>query len=239
MAVESTVKPNGLKTAWDTIVAPKEALMSLSVAPTWGWAFLIVAVVGMIALYLTVPASIHAMTADWPNQVAKSPQLSAMSPEQQQAGLAMGTKFASFTWVISPLIYAIAALISTVILLIFNAIGRGSGTFGKYWAAQWNISLVAALGALILAIVVIVRGPESFNSPLQVQTALPSLAFFVPASSVKLHAFLAVFTPFGIWVAGLEIAALRIIGKVGPVPAWIGGSLTLVFSALVAAVFAR
>ncbi len=34
-------RPNGLKTALDTIVAPKDAFESLRSAPTWGWAFLL------------------------------------------------------------------------------------------------------------------------------------------------------------------------------------------------------
>jgi hypothetical protein len=239
MAVDSTIKPNGLKTAWDTIVAPKEAFENLRVAPTWGWAFLIVMVIGVLSLYLISPASIHAMAVDWPNQVARNPQLSQLTPQQQQNGLAMGTKIASFTWVFAPFIYLIGALISTIILVIFNAIGGGSGSFGKYWAAQWNIAIVSVMGALVLAIIVMVRGADSFTTPMQVQTALPSLGMLVPDNAVKLHAFLSIFTPFGLWSAGLEIAALMIIGNVRAVPAWIGGSLTLILGGLFAAVFAK
>jgi hypothetical protein len=239
MAVETTAKPNGLKTVWDVIVAPKDALESLRVAPTWGWALLIVLVLTTLSVYLCTPASVHGMTTDWPNMVAKSPQLAAQTPEQQQAGLALGTKIAELVWVFTPIFILIAALIGTVILVIFNAIGRGSGTFGQYWAAQWTISIVSAVGSIVLAVIVLVRGADSFNTAASVQSAMPSLAMLVPASAVKLHAFLGVFTVFGIWAAGLEIAALSVIGRVSTVPAWLGGSLTLIVGGLFAAAFAR
>jgi hypothetical protein len=35
MAVDTSPKPNGLKVALDTIVAPKEAFDSIRIAPTW------------------------------------------------------------------------------------------------------------------------------------------------------------------------------------------------------------
>ena len=239
MAVDTTARPNGLKTVWDTIVAPKEAMESLRTAPTWGWALLIVLVVATLSSYLITPAIIHGLTTDWPNIVAKNPQLSGMTPDQQQTQLAFITKFTQWGWSFTPVIIVIAALISTVILLIFNAIGRGSGSFGQYWAAQWNISIVPVVGSAVLAIIVLARGADSFGTAAQVQSAMPSLAMLVPASAIKLHAFLSVFTVFGIWSAGLEIAALSIVGRVGAVPAWLGGALTLVLTGLFTAAFAR
>jgi hypothetical protein len=239
MAVESAPRPNGLKTAWDTIVAPKEAFESLRIAPTWGWAFLIVIVLTALALYLMTPANVHAVTTDWPNTVAHNPGLSAKSPEQQQAGLAFTVKITQLIWVFSPIYALIGALISTVILWIFNAIGRGQGSFGKYWAAQWNIALITSIGAIVLAVIVLARGADSFSSATEVQSAMPSLALLVPASAAKLHGFLSVFTIFGIWATGLEIAALTIIGRVGRMTAWLGGSLTIIISGLFVAASAH
>ena len=239
MAVESTAKPNGLKTVWDTIVAPKEALESLRIAPTWGWAIFLVLVLITLSSYLITPAIIHGMTADWPNIVAKNPQLSAQTPQQQQAGLALITRFTAFGWIFTPLFVIFGALIGTVVLVIFNAVGHGTGSFVQYWAAQWNISIVTAIAYVAVAVIVLARGADSFSSAADVQSAMPSLAMLVPTSAVKLHAFLSVFTVFGIWAAGLEIAALRIIGKLGTVPAWLGGSLTLIVIALFTAAVAR
>jgi hypothetical protein len=239
MAVDSATKSNGLKTLWDTIVAPKEAFESLRAAPTWGWAFLIVIVLSTLSSYLITPAIIHGMTADWPNMVARNPQLAAQTPEQQQAGLALVLKFTQFNWIFTPIVGLIGALLGAVILLIFNAIGRGEGSFAKYWAAQWNIGIVTAAGSIVVAIVVLIRGADSFTSASEVQTAVPGLALLVPATAVKLHAFFSAFTIFGIWATGLEIAALAIIGRVSRPVAWFGGSLTIVLGALLVAAFAK
>ncbi|HEY5339854.1 MAG TPA: hypothetical protein VIK27_02415 [Candidatus Aquilonibacter sp.] len=239
MAVETAPRPNGLKTAWDTIVAPKEAFTSLRIAPTWGWALLIVVVVGMLASYLVTPAIIHGLTADWPNMVAKNPALSGLTADQQQAQLSVVEKVAALGWIFSPLIYAVWALLGAVVLLVFNALGHGDGTFAKYWAAQWNIALVTVLGSVAVAVIVFVRAVDSFNSSVAVQTAVPSLAMLVPATSVKLHTFLAFFTPFSLWATGLEIAALATIGNVPRIPAWLGGILTLLLPAIVLGALAR
>ncbi|HEU5479666.1 MAG TPA: hypothetical protein VFU90_07515, partial [Candidatus Tumulicola sp.] len=57
-------KANGLKTALDTIISPKEAFEQLRVAPTWGWALLLTIVLYAFASYLLTPAIVHGMQAD-------------------------------------------------------------------------------------------------------------------------------------------------------------------------------
>jgi Yip1 domain len=237
MAVD-TPQANGLKTVVDTIVAPKEAFASIRVAPTWGWALLITIVIVLVSSYLTTPAAIHGVVTDWPNTVAKSPALAGQTAEQQQAGLAMAQKITSFVWIFTPIFVLIGILIGTVIMAIFNALGRGDGTFAKYWASQCNIAIVAALGAVILAVIVLVRGPDSFTSAQSVQEAMPNLGALVPGTG-KLHVFLSVFTPFSVWATLLSVAALSIVGRVPRVQAWLGGSLTLVLPGLIAAAFAH
>lgn len=240
VAVESTDQhPNGLKVAWDTIVAPKEAFESLRVAPTWGWPLLIVIVVGMLSVYAVMPASVHAMQAAWPAMVAKNPALAGMSQSQQQAQLAVAMRLASFGWIAVPIVALLSALVGSVLLLIFNAAGHGEGTFAKFWAAQWNIALVSTIGSIVLAAIVLLRGAESFATPQAVQSAVPNLGMLVPEGAVKLHAFLAFFTPFTLWATWLEVEALAIIGRTPRVTAWLGGCATLVLPALLVAGFAH
>lgn len=239
MAVESATKPSGLKTLWDTIVAPKEAFESLRAAPTWGWAFLIVVVLSALSSYVITPATQHAIAGDWAHTVAANPQIAALTPAQQQLQLAFAQKIASLIWIFIPIFALITAFVGALVLLIFNAIGHGEGSFVKYWAAQWNIGIVSAAGAIVLAVIVLIRGADSFDSAASLQSAMPSLASVVPSSSVKLHAFLSAFSFFGIWAMGLEIAALSIIGRVKPPIAWMGGTLTLIVGALIAASFAK
>src|SRR5579863_6435847 len=106
MAVESDKSSNldGLRTALDIVVAPKDALQRLRERPTWGWALLIVIVLYALASWAMAPALVHATQTDWPNVVAKSPQISAEAPSQQQAQLAITLKIVAFSWLITPLI---------------------------------------------------------------------------------------------------------------------------------------
>jgi hypothetical protein len=237
MAVD-TSRGTGLKTLVDTIVAPKEAFESIRVAPTWVLGLVIALILTLASWYLVTPASVHAIAADWPNTVAKTPQLAGQTAEQQQASLALAQKIGGLVWIFTPIFVLIAILISTVIMAIFNALGRGDGTFGKYWAAQCNIAIVYALGTIVLAVIVLVRGADSFTTATSVQEAVPNLGLLVPGTG-KLHVFLSVFTPFSLWAMGLSIAALAIVGRVPRVQAWLGGILTLVVPALIAAALAR
>lgn len=233
-------KPSGLKTALDTIVAPKEAFEQLRLAPTWGWALLLSVVLYAIAGYLMTPAVIHATQADWPRQIATNPQLAQLTSDQQQHALTISLSIVRWVWLFAPIVALLAVLVQSVLLLIFKAIGRGDATFGALWAAAANIALpVIGVNSMITAAIVLVRGAESFNSPAELQTALPSFGMLVPIAALKLHAFASAFNPFTLWGAGLTIAAMLIVARVSRVWAWVTGILSVLIPASLIAMLAR
>ena len=163
-----------------------------------------------------------------------------MSQEQQQQVMAMQEKGISFSWIFVMLGVPFGALISAVIMLVFDKIGRGDGSFGKYWAAACNIALVTSgLGSLVLAVIVLARGAASFDTMQSVQQALPTLALLVPASSVKLSAFLGAVSPFSLWAVFLTATAVSTIGRANKTSAWLAGITLLLVPALIAAAFAK
>lgn len=238
MALDAQKSANGLKTVVDTVVAPKEAFESIALVPTWGWALAIAIVLGAIGTYLMTPATIHAIAAIFPSQVAASPQLSQLTPEQQQNYLAVTEKVTGFAWLFVIAVTPIYCLIEAVVMLLFDKIGRGEGSFGKYFAASCNIAVVVAIGTIVTAIIVMARGADSFDTQQSVMHAMPSLALIIPSSG-KLAAFLATITPFNIWATGLTIAALSIIGRVPRVQAWLGGIVLFLVPAMMAVAFAK
>jgi hypothetical protein len=214
-------KANGLKTALDIIIAPKEALESLRVAPTWGWALALTLVLFAIGSYLVTPAVIHGEQSDWPRLVASNPQLAALAPQQQQKYLDFTIKFVQFNWIIGAIFLPIGMLVQTGIMYLGRVAGKGDCTFRQLWAAVVNIGVPAlGLSALVLAAIVLVRGPASFGSAAEVSSATPSLALLVAPSQVKLHAFLSVFNPFLLWGFGLNVAAMIVIARVSRAWAW-------------------
>jgi len=239
MAVDTSPKPNGLKVALDTIVAPKEAFESIRVAPTWGWAFLIVLILFGLGGYLLTPANVHALTADWPNVVAQSPALSGMSADQQQAQLQVATKFSAFAWIAVIIFVPIYVVVASVLYLVFDRIGHGDGSFGKYWAAATNVSIIAGLGYLLTAVIAMIRGADSFNKPMDVITAMPSLMLLAPGAGPKVAAILGSVTPFSLWAIVLGATALRTVGRVSQIPAWLGAVAAFLVPVLIGAAFAR
>jgi hypothetical protein len=242
MGLESleTPKANGLKTALDTIIAPKDAFEQLRVSPTWGWAFLITLVLYAGGTFLLTPALLHATQASWPQLVASNPALAQLTPEQQQSQLSFILKIVSFSWVFTIVLLPILLLIQTLIMTIFKAIGRGDASFGTLWAVATNITVPAlGLAALCTAAVAMLRGPESFEKTIDVQTALPSLGLLMPDAPVKLHAFLSVFNPFSLWGCGLMGLAMIVTARVSKPIAWTTAGLILLSGAGLTALGAR
>jgi len=233
-------KANGLKTALDTIVAPNEAFERLRTAPTWGWAFLITLILYMLGSYLLTPAIIHGMQADWPHQVASDPRMAQLTPEQQQNALNIGITIVRFAWIFPLIVVPFYLLIQTIVLLIFKAIGRGDAGFGQLWAVAANISVpILGGGSIVLAIISIVRGADSFSSNFDVQAAMPSLAMLAPAAPLKLRGFLGGFTPFSIWGAYLIATAMSVTARVPKGLAWGTGIAVLLIGCCFFALGAR
>jgi len=240
MGVDTPARPNGFKVALDTILAPKEAFEAIRTAPTWFIALAITIVVTMIGSYLQVPATAHALAADWPNQVAKSPGLAGMTSDQQQAALASAQKIIGFGFISWLIIVPFFTLVSTIVMAIFNALGRGEGSFGKYWAAACNIGLVGlGISFVILTAIVLVRGADSFNSPAELQRAIPSLAMLAPGSSPKLLALLYAFNPMALWSSWLTVVAMQVIGRVPSLQAWLAGITMFLIPTLIGVGFAK
>ncbi|MGA8533277.1 MAG: hypothetical protein WB615_04135 [Candidatus Tumulicola sp.] len=242
MGLDATGAPkaSGLKTALDTVIAPKEAFEQLAVAPTWGWALLLVIVIYAVASYLMTPALLHATVADWPRQVAENPKLAQMTPDQQQQALNIGKGIVQWAWLFAPIIALLAICVQSVIMWIFKALGKGNAPFRALWASAVNIQVPAlGVGALITAVIVLARGADSFNSAAEIQTAMPSLGLLVPASAIKLHAFASSFNPFTLWGCGLTIAAMALVARLERAWAWATGIVWLLLAASLIGILAR
>ena len=63
-----------------------------------------------------------------------------------------------------PVVVLFFSLIETLIMLVFNAIGRGSGTFKTLWASSVNIGVIYGISQIVGMAVVLLRGADSFAS---------------------------------------------------------------------------
>lgn len=243
MAVDSPVpqeRRNGLTTALNIVVAPKEALETLREAPMWGWAFLIAAVLAIVGSFLALPAQMHASQASMAHMYATDPRFAQMSDAQKAQSMAMATAIGKASPYFTPLILLVVGFISALVLLVINAIGRGKGTFKQFWASSINVSIVTfGLFSVINGILAVVRGPDAYNKPVDQFLAMPSLAWLAPGASPKMVAFLAAFNPFTIWGLVLTFLTLTIVGRMAKGPAYIGSAILFVLGALLYTTAAR
>jgi hypothetical protein len=235
-------KGNGLTTALDIVISPADAFARLRVVPTWGYAFLIAAVLGMVGAFLGSAAGEHMAIASVSAAMAKDTAAAAMTPEKRQEvmdqRIGLAKTFAKFTFVFIPVGLLVSALLQSVYLLIINAIVRGEGNFKKYWALAINISIVGiGLGTLILGVIELIRGPEAFNSQSDLFNAIPSLAWIVPGAKGFVHGMLVSFSIFGLWATGLFALGLIAIARIKPAQAYVAAGIMLLFGAIIGGVF--
>jgi hypothetical protein len=216
MSVSAPVasKANGLTTVLNVITAPKEAFQTLRVWPMWGWAFLIAVILAAIGQYLATPATVHAVQASFPQQIASNPALAGMSPEKQQSALNMSLAVVRWSWIFTPISVLVGSLIASVVMLIFKAIGRGDAGFKQLWCAAMNIAVISVgVYSMLAGLIALVRGAASYNSTADAYRAIPSLAWLVPHAGVKAVAFFAAFNVIGIWAAVLVAMAMMYVAK--------------------------
>jgi hypothetical protein len=219
--MESTApaaKASGLSTVVNTIAAPSDAFETIRVAPTWGWALVITIVLVTIAAFLEAPAVRHVQIVTTQHMLATSSYAANIPPDRKQkmlADAAHPSALARATALIGPAIgLFIAVLLNTLFLLIGNAVGRGQADFKRLWAASMNIAVpTVGLGAIVTAIIVMLRNPDSFNSSIDIAKAVPSLAWIMPNASTALLAFGAAISIFSLWGLFLNATTLRLTAK--------------------------
>jgi hypothetical protein len=199
---------------------------------------------GIVGSVLSQPAVWHALQTSLPAQLAADPNMMKLSPDEQRKRLAMAMNvthvMSRVGFVFIPFVILIAGLIQALVLTVANAIGKGDGDFKKYFALSINVSVVGTgLYSLIVALIVLVRGPTSFETTGALQSVVPGLAMLVPGAHGSPAAFLGVFNVVLLWATALlALGAIR-VGRIGAVPAWSAAVLLLLGTALFAAFGAR
>lgn len=191
---------NGLAVLWDVIVAPRAAFEAIAERPRWGWAFLITAVLGMVAAALQVPASEHITRATLTHQFATDPQFASMPSDKQQQLLNNVAAWAHYQWLAIPVVILVATAITALVMTIFKAGAGGQGTYGTLFALAMNVALIYwGFGSLFVAALTLARGPEQFTTSAELFALWPSLAWLPLNVPAKVEVLLGGINVFSIW----------------------------------------
>jgi len=232
----AAAKSSGLSTVVNTIASPSEAFETLRVAPTWGWALIIAIVLMFIGTYLQGPAARHAAVAQTQQMMSTNTFFANLTPAQKQDAIAKQGRPSPFPYVGVVVVLFIAALFNSLIMLIGNAAGRGQAGFRHLWAGSMNIAVPTfGLGSIVLGIVTMLRGPDAFNTNLDVIKAMPSLAYLAPHASPVTVAFLASISVFTLWGLYLNATMLRVTARTSTGVAYGFAALVTLIGALFAA----
>jgi Yip1 domain len=242
MSLDATGARNtsGLSVLWDVIVAPRAAFAALRERPYAGWAFLIAAVLGTIGAFLLVPAGEHVTTVTFATNPTHDPRIAALSPAELKKTVDVTLAFQHWFWLATPIIVAIGFAVAAVVMLVANAIGGGDGNFRRLFALASNVGIVTfGLAYLVLGLLALARGADSFSSQRDLTTAIPSLAWVAPPDANKLAAILAAFNPFSLWSLALLGIGMQSVARLKPTIAWITAFVLVVCPALISAAFVK
>jgi hypothetical protein len=239
---EPTVdRRSGLLNVVDVVIAPGSAFARLRLVPTWGWSFLVAALLAVAGSLLMQPAMLHVMDKTLPAQMARQdaaaiPKWNQMSADDQAKTVAqqvgLGKAFAQYGWIALPFALLIGGLVQALVMLIANAVGHGDGTFRKYFALSLTVSVVGyGLATLVLGLIVVLRGQSGFESMSALQAAVPSLALLAPGAQGALAGFLSAINVFALWGTALLALGMTVVGRVARGPAWAAALLLLLLSA--------
>ena len=240
----SAIRSGGLSNAIDIVIAPNAAFDRLREMPTWLWAFAVATVLGIVGSLLAQPAIFHALETTMPAQLAADPNIAKLSPDQQQKQIAVVMGFthvmSQIGWVFVPLAILFGGLVQGLVQTIANAIGKGQGSFARFFALSVTASVVGiGLYYLAFAAIVMVRGPSSFETMSAIQNAVPGLALLVPGAHGFLAGFLGVVNVFVLWATALLALGTIRIARISPVLGWAGPIVLLLISAAFAGYGAR
>lgn len=229
-------KANGLSTVIDTVAAPADAFETQRTAPTWGWALIVALVLMLAGAYLQGPAARHAAVAQTQHMMSTSKLAANMSDAQKQQAIEKAGKPSPFAYIGPVFGLFLAVFFNTLFMLLGNAAGHGQADFKRLWCGSMNIAVpTLGIGAIVLGIVTMIRGADSFGSAVSLAQAMPSFATLVPHGNPALITFLASISVFSLWGFVLNATMLRVTAKTSPAIAYTFAAVVLVLGALVPA----
>ncbi len=225
LATSEAPKGNGLKTAIDILIAPKDAFEALRAFPTWGWALTATLVLMVVGYFLQRPAVEHASLGTLSHGFVTNPLFTNLSDEQKKQMLERVAHPAAYQTALGlislVLVLFVSTLLNAIILLAANVIAHGNADFKRLFAGSMNIAVPAiGLYSVTLGVICRVLGAEHFATAADVLRATPGLALLVPGATGKLAAFLAGIQIFTLWGCGLNIAMMRITAGVKGALSW-------------------
>lgn len=230
------VKANGVSTVVNTIASPAEAFEALRVAPTWGWACLIALVLLFAGAYLQGPAARHAGAAQVQQMMNTSSFFANMTPAQKQQAIARAGRPSPWSYAGAAFVLFLTVFLNTIVMLIGNAVGKGQADFKRLWCGSMNIAVpTLGLGAVVLGVIAMMRGADSFGSTFDLMHAMPSLGSLVHGGPVVLAAFLSGVSIFTLWGVFLNATMLRVTARTSTGVAYVFAILVLLLGAALAA----
>jgi len=189
--------------------------------------FLALAAITVVILALQLPYTRAALAA----QFAQTPN---MTPEQAQAGM----KFAPIGIVIAPILYALFLLLDAFILWVGVSVLGGEARYKTLLSVTTYAAITYALLQVVGLIVLMLRGPGSVASMVDLQPAL-GLDLLVSDAQGFTLALLRGLNPFTLYGLFLTAVGVAVTHKISKGTAYAVATVQFVIAWLIGAVLSK
>jgi hypothetical protein len=190
--------------------------------------FLTLAAVTVVIVVLQLPYTKAALAA----QFAQAPN---MTPERAEAALKVGPLIGL---VVAPIIYGVFLVVNALILWVSTSVLGGEGKFATLLSVTTYASIAYTLLQLIGVVVLMMRGPGSVTSMLDLQ---PSLGLDLLAPDAKGFALglLRGINPFTLYGVFLTATGIAVTHKTSKGVAYTAAGIQFVIALLIGAALTR
>lgn len=200
----------------DTIVQPLAAFQIVKNRARWGTAFGILLLLTLVGAMLGGPAQHNADVSVLRQQFASTTDYASYTQSGRDA-LAAETAHPPFwhdlaTGGIALAAGMVAVLVAAFALWSVSLLLKHGRSFKAFFAAMVHVAIVGtALSAICSGVVTFVAGASNFTSYEGIDRAMPSLALLAPNAKGWPAIALGAVTPFALWSAALQAAAIFVI----------------------------
>ncbi|MDR3093352.1 MAG: YIP1 family protein [Bacteroidales bacterium] len=172
---------------------PEKAFGNIGAKPSWGVDCVIISVVLIVISYFLFPVQDRIMELS----------LHTLTPEQREAMKSMSavttiTRYVTLALV--PLSLLFSSLVTAALVYAGTSICKGKKVFKELFALSIAAYMIKAIGGYVNTVVlVLIKGVESMQHPLDVSPTGLNALFDIKNTGVFLYSFLSSITFFEIW----------------------------------------
>lgn len=181
----------------DFAISPAEACKEVESSPRWRLALAAALLITVASSICVSPFAIRVFESSWPETVAQSAKLNALSPDDLVKIREISIAALRFGWLRSLVAVPLCMGMQLTALTFLTMVSRRTVNLIAYWSLVSNVACLGSFAAVV-RLVAITTNPEAFHHLPDFCNSLPSLALLAPSSMPAARGAFLYIDPFSV-----------------------------------------